>query len=255
VILSAKQPYFLPHLAYYQVISAVDKYIIYSNINFIRHGWISRNRILMLNKGPSFFIVPLLHQSCNRKINEIRIDQSYNWQRKILKSVSWNYRKAPYFDETFPLIESVINHETDLIWELAAESTIRIASYLDIKTEIQTDNSPYAELDLKLESNNYRDEEIFRNLGIHGYEKKVIRIIYIALTEKADIFIDSIGGRELYDPCIFRKHGIDFRFLNMNPVSYKQLSADFYPSLSIIDTLMNCGKEKTKELLKEYTLV
>ena len=41
------QPYFFPYIGYWQLINAVDKFVIYDDVNFIKGGWINRNKILV----------------------------------------------------------------------------------------------------------------------------------------------------------------------------------------------------------------
>jgi len=70
--LGIMQPYFLPYIGYFQLIKAVDKYVIYDDVNFIKGGWINRNRILL--NGSAFMInVPMQGASSSKKINEIEI--------------------------------------------------------------------------------------------------------------------------------------------------------------------------------------
>ena len=45
--LGIMQPYFFPYIGYWQLMNAVDRYVIYDDVNFIKGGWINRNRILM----------------------------------------------------------------------------------------------------------------------------------------------------------------------------------------------------------------
>jgi len=252
--LAIKQPYFSPHLAYFQEIFAVDKFIIYNNLNFIKDGWINRNKINCAN-NTSYITVPLKKKSSNKKIHEVEICNVFDWRRKMLKSIQYNYCKTSYFNEVFPLLQSIIHHPTNLIWELASNSTVRISRFLEIETEIQTDVSNYYDLDKKLEMGGFENIRDFKDLNIHTYTRKVIRIIFIALKENADVFINSIGGRAIYEQETFQKHNIDFRFLFQNPLLNQSPIARFSPNLSIIHTLMHFGKAGTMNLLREYTLM
>jgi hypothetical protein len=85
--------------------------------------------------------------------------------------------------------------------------------------------------------------------------KKVIRVFEICRVENAQHFINAIGGTLLYDKEVFRNNGITLNFVQTNNYKYKQNSDKFFPGLSIIDVLMNCGKENTRKLMDEYTLV
>ena len=85
-------------------------------------------------------------------------------------------------------------------------------------------------------------------------EKKTIRVLEICNSENANIFINAYGGQDLYGKDLFKRYGIQLYFIETQPFIYKQRSKKFFPNLSIIDVLMNCGKERTKELLAMYTL-
>ena len=58
------QPYFFPYLGYFQLINAVDKFVIYDNVNHIKRGWVNRNRILV-NGSPFMFTLPIQKPSQN----------------------------------------------------------------------------------------------------------------------------------------------------------------------------------------------
>ena len=77
----------------------------------------------------------------------------------------------------------------------------------------------------------------------------------ICKQEKANVFINAIGGIKLYDKKIFKENGIDLFFIENQEIVYKQFSDDFHPNLSIIDVLMHNGIDKTKELVKNYKLI
>ena len=109
--LGIMQPYFFPYLGYFHLISAVDEFVLYDDVNFIKQGWISRNRIIS-NTGTQFLTLQLLGASSFKKINEI---QTGNNKEKLVKSVYQSYSKAEYFKERFPLIEELlINPEDNL---------------------------------------------------------------------------------------------------------------------------------------------
>ena len=50
--LALMQPYFLPYLGYWQLLAAADQFVLYDEVNYIKGGWINRNRIL-INGQPS----------------------------------------------------------------------------------------------------------------------------------------------------------------------------------------------------------
>ena len=99
--LAIMQPYFLPYLGYFQLMAAVDRFVVYDDVRFIKGGWINRNRILV--KGRDHLLtVPLSGASPNRNINEIQLTTQTAWKKKLLRTVELAYRRAPYFEQIFP---------------------------------------------------------------------------------------------------------------------------------------------------------
>ena len=66
------QPYFFPYLGYWQLLSAVDKYVVYDDVAYIKGGWINRNNIL-LNGKSHLITLPLEQASSFKNINEIEL--------------------------------------------------------------------------------------------------------------------------------------------------------------------------------------
>ena len=251
--LAIMQPYFMPYLGYFQAIAAVDKYIIYENLTFIKDAWMNRNRLVQKNGTILQINVPLLHKSSNSLISEILIDNSQKWSEKILKMLVLNYKGARYYEEVYNLIKEIFSIRYDTLHQLNSVSIIKIARYLDIDTEIVFDNSNYIEFEEKLSS--FDDYSMFPNLEKTKPIKKVARVLEMCSRENSKYFINAIGGHELYSKEEFKQYGIDLYFIKMDNIEYKQFSNEFIPNLSIIDVLMHNGKEGTKELLNRYTLV
>ena len=240
------QPYFFPYIGYFQAIKAVDKYILYENLNYIKEGWMNKNRIQIKKQKPNYISVSLQKKSSNKKIKHVELNNLFNWKKKLINKVYLNYKGSAFFYEVFPLIEDCINIEADLLHNYNSDIIKKIAGFLEIETEIQSENREYLDLEYNLEKG-------FLDLGENDI--KTNRALEICKKERADVFINAIGGRELYSKARFKKEGIDLYFVKTNEISYIQFSDQFYPNLSIIDVLMNCGKENTKSLLNNYELI
>ena len=223
------QPYFLPYIGYFQLINAVDKYVIYDDVNFIKGGWINRNRILL--NGNAFMInVPMQGASSFKKINEINIGRN---REKALLTIELAYRKAPYYNEVLPLITQIIQYDSDNLAFYIANSIIKISEYLKFKTEILLSS------------------EINKNNELKAQEKVISICEILGTTE----YYNAIGGIELYDKDEFASHNINLKFLKPELVSYKQFNNSFIPNLSIIDVMMFNSKEKVIELLYKFETV
>jgi hypothetical protein len=252
--LAVMQPYFFPYIGYFQCIHAADKYILYENLDYITEGWMHRNRILVKNSKPVYINARINGKSSSKKISEIALDQSPQWKKKLLHSVMLNYRGSHYFEEVYPLVETLVNGNQQFLFEYNAAIIKGISRFLDIETEIISDNSGYLALEERLEKMDEKDYALFPQLTTRPV-KKVARVLEMCAAEKATVFLNAIGGRELYLKDEFKNYGIDLFFIKTGAITYPQFSREFYPHLSVIDALMHKGKEGTKELLNDYELV
>jgi hypothetical protein len=253
--LAIMQPYFFPYIGYYQAISAVDKYILYDQLNYIKDKYMNRNRILVVNGKPTYFNVCIKEKSSFTKIADVEISYEKKWRKNILLSLYMNYKRSTYFNEVYPVVENVINTDTNLLTTLNARSVIDICKYLDINTEIITDVHGYLELELKLSGTDEEVARYFPYAAFDNLERKVVRVIEICKREEADVFVNAIGGQALYSKDEFAHQNISLFFIKTDDITYSQRSTVFFPNLSIIDVLMNCGKDKTNELIQQYKLV
>lgn len=230
--LGIMQPYFFPYIGYWQLLNAVDKYVIYDDVNYINRGWINRNNILMSDKS-KMINLPLKHASQNSLINEIEIFEDKKKKDKLLKTIEMVYRKSTYYDVVFPMIESIINYEERNLSRYLQHSIKQINKYLSINTELILSST------------------INKNNILKG-EDKIIEICNIL---QADEYYNAIGGQELYSYEKFIDNGIKLKFLKANIVKYRQFNYKFIPNLSIIDVMMFNSIEDIKKMLDEYELL
>jgi hypothetical protein len=248
------QPYFFPYIGYFQAIHAVDKYILYDNLNFIKESWMNRNSFLVKNGSPSFFYAELKEKSSFKKISEIELVENDAWRKRMLNSLFLNYKKADYFEEVYPVIETVVNYPTNKLSELNYQSLAKVCEYLELGNKVVRSSNSKSDLETKLHKEPV-DKNDFPALKVTDCNRKVIRVLEICRMEGADVFINAIGGQSLYNKKTFKDNGIDLFFVKTLEYKYKQQSAIFYPHLSIIDVLMNCGKIETNALIKNYELI
>ncbi len=227
------QPYVFPYIGYFQMMKAVDAFVLYDDVNYIKQGWINRNRILVSGKE-ALFTIPLKGASSFRQINEIEINRTLKDYLKIVTTLQQNYKKAPFFDEIFPLLEKVFENENRTIADFAEDSIRSINRYLGIETELLRSSIEFADTK-ELERAN--------------------RLVEICKRLKATDYINALGGKQLYEKSFFREHDINLHFIESRTVKYPQLQSEFVPWLSIIDVLMFNEKIKILDLLENYELV
>ena len=230
--LAIMQPYFFPYLGYWQLIRAVDKYVIYDDVNFIKGGWINRNNVLM--NGESHRInLRMQNASSNKLINQIEVSDDCVYKNKSLKTIENNYKKAPCLSNAFPIVEKIIMQDEKNLARYLEFQIRQVCNYLSITTEIVVSST------------------IQKNNELRGQDK----VIEICKVLGADEYINSIGGQSLYIYEDFATQGIVLRLLRTKEIKYTQFKNDFVPNLSIVDVMMFNSVETINEMLEEYDLI
>ncbi len=251
--LGIMQPYFFPYIGYFQLIKSVDKYILYDNLNFIKYGWINRNNVIVKKSGKTWITVPLKSKSSFIKIKDTEINNCEDWRGRIKKTLFFSYHPAPMFNKVFPLIEELVDFDTNKISDLNRNSIIKLCKYLNIYTEMEPSSEKYQYIEDKL--NHYQHKNIDDTLQDQEYNQKIARIIEFCKVEKADTFINAIGGINLYPKGIFQDNNIRLYFVKTKPIIYRQFTDEFIPNLSIIDVMMFNSRKEIREILNQYELV
>jgi hypothetical protein len=229
--LAIMQPYFLPYIGYFQLINAADTFMVYDQIQYQKKRWINRNRYLIDGKD-CLFLIPLKKGSTYLNIDDRYIADGFD-RNKLLNRLSNAYHKAPYFQETFGVFKQIVNYDKINLADYIYHSIISICTHIGIKTNI------------------------IRSANINYYlllkiEDKIVAICY-ALDAKT--YINAIGGVKLYSKEWFAEKGIELKFINSQPITYKQFDNEFVPWLSIIDVLMFNSIDKVRLILQEYELL
>lgn len=231
MVMGGNQPYFMPYIGYWQLINAVDVFIISDDYNYIDRGWINRNYILQ-NGQAKYFNIEIGHASSRKKINQLYLSERMEAEKKLLH-LRTVYRRAPYFEEGYELMRQILEYSDKNLAAFLEYSIRCVCDYLNIKTQfVRSSEIPHND-ELKKE---YRIYDQCRYVG-------------------ADIYINAIGGQKLYTYEQFKEQGIKLGFIKTGDIHYKQLWYDFVPNLSIIDVVMFNSLEKIKQMLNEYTIL
>jgi len=225
--LAIMQPYLFPYLGYFQLIRAVDAFVVYDDVNYIKGGWINRNSILA-SGDKQLITLPLQGASPNKLINQVEVGGSHNIQQSLRHS----YGKAPYFDTVYPMLEDIL-----------AQTEKNLARFLDFQLRRICDH-------LGLHPRWHISSALAKDNGLRGQDK----VLSICEELGATHYINVPGGKALYDQPSFTARGLQLSFIQPRAVSYRQFGSGFVPSLSIIDVMMFNGVEGTRKLLEDYDL-
>ena len=229
------QPYFFPYLGYYQLLNLVDEFIIYDDVQYIKGGWINRNRILQ-NGIPAMITIPVNKGNLSDQIldKQISLQNMDRTVRKLLKRIDSCYKDAPFFDSVLPLIRKILGKQTTSLAEFLEYSIRETASFLETNTPIITSST------LR------KDDD-----GLKGQD----RVLHICSIRNAATYINAIGGRSIYQQETFSKRGITLQFLKPEISPYGQNSKSFVPNLSILDVMMYNDVSVITEMLKEFEII
>lgn len=230
--LAIMQPYFLPYLGYFQLLAAVDKFVLLDDVNYIQRGWINRNRLLA-HGAPQLFTVPLRGASQNRLICDIELLDQPAWRDKILRTLRQAYGRAPHYRAVAGMLERIMHYPTQRLDVFLLNSLREVLDYLSLATPLVASSRVYG------------------NAALGGQE----RILDICRREGATRYINPIGGRELYQAAAFAQQGVSLRFLQSRQISYPQGRQAHVPWLSIVDVLMYNDLPLIQQLLMEKDLV
>lgn len=231
--LAIMQPYVFPYIGYFHLIESSESIVFYDDVNFIKRGWINRNRIL-LNDTDFLITIPVEKASQNKLILDIKpkIDSSFN--NKFYGLLKNAYKKAPHYEEVLALINNVLDKQYENIADLAIESILSVYQYLG--KEINWTKSSIVSPESK---------------GIDRAD----RLIHITKSLGYKQYVNSFNGRELYQKEYFHSNGVELYFIHSEKVDYRQYSDSFIPWLSIIDVLMFNDKESVNNHLLAYSLI
>lgn len=212
--LAIMQPYFLPYIGYWQLLASVDAFIVYDNIKYTKKGWINRNRMLQ-NGQDAMFSLPLKKDSDFLDVRERTLAADFD-RNKLLNQLKGAYGRAPYFEQTFPLLARIVLYEERNLFRYVYHSIVSVCAHLDLTTAIR----------------------ISSDIGIDQELKNQDKVLALCEAMGADTYVNAIGGMELYSKDVFRLSGIKLQFIRPQPFEYGQFDKEFVPWLSIVDVMV-----------------
>lgn len=230
--LALMQPYLFPYLGYLQLIAAVDEFVVYDDAQFIKGGWIHRNRILV-DGAPSWITLPVEGASTYAPIRARSFAEPFDAHKeRIVRQLADAYAEAPHREEVLRLVQQMFAAAGERNVATFVEHTLRaLCDHLAIDTPITRASD--------LPDGEARGQD---------------RVLDIATAKGATTYVNSAGGRELYDAAAFAERGVLLRFLEMDQIRYDQGGVDFVPSLSILDVLMFVPRDEVRALLGRCTV-
>jgi hypothetical protein len=227
------QPYFLPYIGYWQLIASVDTFVVYDNIQYTKKGWFNRNRILD-GDHDRLFTIPIKKDSDYLNVDQrVLSDDSRQEISRTLRIIQNTYRKAPYYEQAYPVIEACFMHDDKNLFGYIYASIDALCAYMSIPTDIVVSSTLPIDHSLKAEQ----------------------KVMALCKAVDTTTYINAIGGIELYDKADFAANGLELGFIKSRPIEYRQYGNAFVPWLSIIDVMMFNDKAAIATMLGSYDIV
>ena len=225
MILTAHQPVYLPWLGLFHKIALAETFVYFDQVQYLPKDWMNRNKI-RTKSGSIWLTVPVLRKGYrDLKTSEIEINNSIDWQKKHLRSISLNYKKSPYFENYIPFFEDVYSRKWKFLGEL---NEYMLKWFLD-------------ELGIKV---NFLNANDFKFQG-----EKSSLILNMCKELNASTYIFGTLGKDYADVQEFEKNDIGLIFQNYNHPKYSQLYREFISHMSVIDLLFNHGPKSLEIIL------
>jgi hypothetical protein len=215
--LGVMQPYFFPYLGYFDLIASVDRWIVADTVQHMRHGWVTRNRVLQQASGWQYILVPVRKHTLQTPIMDIEISGT-DWRTTVRRQLDHYRKRAPGYADTMALVERCLGRPETHLSRLNTAILEEVCGFLGLPFEF----SYLSEMNLQLEP-------------IAGPADWALRI---SQAVGASEYVNPPGGVALYDPAQFTAHGIRLEIRKMVDFKYDCGCYEFVPNLSIVDVLM-----------------
>ncbi|MGD8172510.1 WbqC family protein [Vibrio sp. TRT 21S02] len=220
--IAISQSNYIPWKGYFDMISYVDEFILYDDMQYTKRDWRNRNKIKTSDECRWLTIPVKVKGKYYQKIRNTEIDGS-QWKKKHWGSIQQNYKKSPFFNEISNILKPLYDKEHYLLSECNEDFIRSICNYLSIDTIINS-SSEYELIEGKSE-----------------------KLLNICLQAGATEYVSGPAAKDYLDEKIFIEAGIKVTWFSYdNYPEYKQLWGDFNHYLSIIDLLFNQGKDSYK---------
>ncbi|MDH3639304.1 MAG: WbqC family protein [Gammaproteobacteria bacterium] len=214
------QSNYIPWKGYFDMIAAVDEFILYDDMQYTRRDWRNRNQI-KTPQGVQWLTIPVkMKGKYHQKIRDVEIDGT-DWASKHWKALTQNYRRAPHFDEIATWLEPLYTAGTSTdLSPLNRRFIEAVCDYLGITTVI-SNSWDYTLLD-----------------------GKTRRLVDLCAQAGGAEYISGPAAKGYVEEDLFASSGVKLRWFDYSGYSeYPQLWGKFIHGVTILDLLFNCGKD------------
>lgn len=226
------QPYLFPYPGYFDLVARTDRWVVFDTAQYIRHGWVNRNRVLAplprrsdaALQGWQYVGVPLRGHSRGMPIRDVLVDDSQRWRERLLGQLGHYRRHAPHYGETVRLVERCLAPSGPRLLDVLVHSLQQVCEHLGL------DLDPVLFSDLDVPTG-----------GVTGPgDWALVTARHLGAAE----YWNPPGGAGLFDPGAFAAAGVELRIQSFDPLVYPTGPYRPVANLSIVDALMWCSPDE-----------
>lgn len=215
------QSNYVPWKGYFDLIRAVDEFILYDEVQYTKNDWRNRNRI-KTQTGLQWLTIPVRQDRLGQKISETRVVDS-RWAARHWRTITTNYGRARYFEKYAPMVEAWYSEAgaSELLSDINALFIREVCAALGIRTQITSS----------------------RNYELEG--GRVERLVSICRQAGANVYLSGPAANNYLDETLFSDAGVSVEWMHYDGYpEYPQLFPPFAHGVSILDMLFNAGTEQ-----------
>lgn len=222
--LAVLQSNYIPWKGYFDLIHAVDEFILYDDVQYTKNDWRNRNKI-KTDRGVQWLTIPVRQESLAQTIRDTRV-ASNEWRARHWKTLAQNYSRCPYFPLYAPVFESLYAEgREEWLSQINRAFIVAINQALGISTRIGS-------------SSDYR---------LVGDRSE--RLVNLCMQAGAQIYVTGPAALAYLDCGLFAASGIEVSVADYSGYpEYSQLHPPFEHAVSVVDLLFNCGPESFRYL-------
>jgi len=224
VKIAIQQSDYIPWKGYFDIIRAVDEFIIYDDVQYTRRDWRNRNRI-KTPQGLLWLTIPVkVKGRYLQLINETEVTDS-KWAVKHWKTICLNYSGTKYFEEYEPLFREAYHAaaEMKMLTEINLYFLKLINNILGINTRLT------------------------RSEDYNATGKGSDRILSLCLKAGARDHLTGPSAMSYIDKSAFERSGIKISVADYSGYQeYPQPWPPFSHNVSIIDLIFCTGRDAVR---------
>jgi len=213
------QSNYIPWKGYFDMIAAVDEFILYDDVQYTRRDWRNRNKIKTAS-GIQWLTIPVeVKGKYTQRVRDVVVSEPA-WARTHWRTLLHQYAAAPHFRALKANVEGWYDAvaEMKLLSEINEYLLRAICAVLEIGTTIKR-SSDYDLTDGRSE-----------------------RLLDLCKQAGATTYLSGPAARAYLDKTIFEDAGIAVRWMDYDGYpEYPQLHPPFEHGVTVLDLLFNTG--------------